>query len=139
MFGNQIHPLHTGIDPKDGYLTEAPRGAGGQNISVGIATVAKPDEPGDRPGSLSRVWRLGPPRRGESTFNGNENSLNYATPKFMSNTRVTRGAGVISFHGALWRHGRVDRDLLFTRSSCNAGSVGAQRGLAFLSVSRMLD
>jgi len=21
---------------------------------------------------------------------------------------------VISFHGALWRHGRVDRDLLFT-------------------------
>lgn len=76
MYGNQIHPLHVNWNRSEGWILDrvAPRD-GGQNTSVSI--VRGETGRGIIP-IPSRVFGETRSPSAESTFNGNENSLNYA-------------------------------------------------------------
>lgn len=136
MFGNQIRPLHW--NRSEGWILDrgAP-GDGGQNISVSIAQrngrswTRRGRGAQDHSDSLSRICleRSGSPSA-KSTFNGNENSLNYATAKFMSSAERSNERGGCDFIS--WRvmcegvgGGGPHQNLLFTTRRCGTNFVHA--------------
>lgn len=114
MFGNQIHSLHWNRS-KGWILDRAPPGTVDRHISVSIGGETRTSRRGDHPDSPFRVFGEIRSPSAKSTFNGNENSLNYATAKFMSNAERDNKRGGYDFIS--WRVMRV-RELQNFLTTC---------------------
>jgi len=121
MFGNQIHPLHW--NRSEGWILDRalplPRGRWTEHIrrcrAARWRNWTNQGERGGGAGSLRFPFayvleRCGSPSA-KSTFNGNENSLNYATAKFMSSAKRSNdrgGCDFISWHVMCEREGGAE-------------------------------